>query len=57
MDRRALASAFDREGGFNDVSLALARGTSEQEAIAALDRLIEPCGGRGARDSSSALRN
>ena len=28
MDRRALASAFNMEGGFNDVSLRLARGAS-----------------------------
>jgi len=55
MDRRALASAFDMEGGFNDVSLALARGTPEQEAIAALDRLIEPYGGRGSIPQSLQL--
>ena len=48
MGRRALASAFDMEGGFNDVSLALGRGTSEAEVITALDRLIEPFGGLGA---------
>lgn len=48
MDRQALASAFDMEGGFNDVSIALARGASSADAIAALDQLIEPYGGRGA---------
>ena len=48
MGRRALASAFNMEGGFNDVSLALARGASSAEVIAGLDRLIEPYGGRGA---------
>jgi len=48
MNRQALASAFDMEGGFNDVSLRLARGASEDEAIAHLDRLLEPYGGRGA---------
>jgi putative ABC transport system permease protein len=47
MNRQALASAFDMEGGFNDVSLRLARDASEQEAIAQLDRLIEPYGGLG----------
>ncbi len=46
--RRALASAFDMEGGFNDVSLALGRDASEAEVIQALDRLIEPFGGLGA---------
>jgi putative ABC transport system permease protein len=48
MGRRALASAFDMEGGFNDVALDLARGASVGDAIAGLDRLIEPYGGRGA---------
>lgn len=48
MGRRALATAFDMEGGFNDVSLALGRGASEPEAIADLDRLLEPYGGLGA---------
>ena len=48
MGRRALASAFDMEGGFNDVALDLATGASATDAIAALDRLIEPYGGRGA---------
>jgi putative ABC transport system permease protein len=48
MDRRALASAFNMEGGFNDVVLDLARDASAAEAIARLDRLLEPYGGRGA---------
>lgn len=48
MGRQALASAFDMEGGFNDVSLGLARGASADEAIAALDGLLEPYGGLGA---------
>ena len=48
MGRPGLASAFDMEGGFNDVSLALGRGASEAEVIKALDRLLEPYGGLGA---------
>lgn len=48
MNRRALASAFDMEGGFNDVSLKLVRGASVDAAIADLDVLLEPYGGRGA---------
>ena len=55
MDRRALGAAFDMEGGFNDVSLALTRGAVEQEVIAALDRLLEPYGGRGAIPRSLQL--
>jgi putative ABC transport system permease protein len=48
MGRRGLASAFDMEGGFNDVSLALGQGASEPEVVSALDRLLEPYGGLGA---------
>jgi putative ABC transport system permease protein len=48
MERRALASAFDMEGGFNDVVLALARGASGAEVITRLDRLLEPYGASGA---------
>jgi putative ABC transport system permease protein len=55
MNRRALASAFGMEGGFNDVSLRLAGGASEPEVIAALDRLIEPYGGRGSIPRSLQL--
>ena len=47
MGGHALASAFDMDGAFNDVALALASGAPESEAIAGLDRLIEPYGGRG----------
>jgi len=48
MDRRALATAFEMEGGFNDVALTLEPGASEAEVIARLDRLLRPYGGLGA---------
>jgi putative ABC transport system permease protein len=48
MERRALASAFDMEGGFNDVALGLTPGGSSAEVIARLDRLLAPWGGLGA---------
>lgn len=48
MERRALATAFDLEGGFNDVALELAPGASEAAVIAELDRLLAPYGGLGA---------
>ncbi len=48
MERRALGSAFDMEGGFNEVSLKLAPRASGEEAIARLDRLLAPYGARGA---------
>lgn len=48
MERRALASAFDMEGGFNDVSLRIMPGVAVEEVIANLDRRLEPFGGLGA---------
>src|SRR6185295_15106894 len=58
MGQEALASAFNMEGGFNDVSLKLSRGfpsvgnaandASLPDVIAALDRLTAPYGGFGA---------
>ena len=45
MGRKALATAYQMDGGFNDVSLALEHGASVGEAIAGLDRLLEPYGG------------
>lgn len=48
MNRQALASAFDMEGGFNEVALKLSPGASDEEAIGQLDRLLEPYGGLGA---------
>jgi len=48
MSASALAPAFDMEGGFNDLSVALSRGASLPEVVADLDRILEPYGGRGA---------
>jgi putative ABC transport system permease protein len=48
MGHRALASAFDMEGAFNDIALDVEPGVSTNETIAELDRLVEPYGGRGA---------
>ena len=48
MDQQALAAAFDMEGGFNDVALKLAPGTSQEEVIDRVDRILEPYGGLGA---------
>jgi putative ABC transport system permease protein len=48
MGRRALAAAYDMEGGFNQVSLALAPGASEREVIDRVDQLLTPYGGLGA---------
>jgi putative ABC transport system permease protein len=48
MDEPALAAAFDMEGGFNDIVLAVAPGASTDEVIARVDRVLEPYGGLGA---------
>jgi len=48
VDEKALAAAFNMEGAFNSVLLRLSKNTSSQNAIASLDRLLEPYGGFGA---------
>lgn len=53
MGRRALAAAFDMEGGFNHVSLRLTPSTNGTKTdpgsvLVDLDRLLEPYGGLGA---------
>ena len=48
MERRALAAAFDMEGGFNDVALLLMPGTLPEAVIQELDELLRPYGGWGA---------
>ena len=48
MGRRALASAFDMEGGFNDLSLALSPGASAEQVIDGVDRVLRRYGGLGA---------
>jgi putative ABC transport system permease protein len=45
-----LATAFNLDGAFNQVALALAPGASADAVVAELDRLLEPYGGRGAYD-------
>ena len=50
MEQAALASAFDMSGGFNDVAVAVTRGTQAAAVMADLDRLLEPYGARGSFD-------
>lgn len=57
MGREALASAFNMEGGFNDVALALNPHADEQEVIERLDELIEPYGGAGAHGRRDQVSN
>jgi putative ABC transport system permease protein len=48
MNRRELAEAYQLDGAFNTVALALGPGASEPAVIAAVDRVLEPYGGLGA---------
>ncbi|MCZ7674746.1 MAG: FtsX-like permease family protein [Roseovarius sp.] len=56
MAERALQAAYDMDGAFNNVTLALGPGTHEQEVIDRLDHLLEPYGGFGAygRDTQTS---
>jgi putative ABC transport system permease protein len=58
MAREALGSAFEMEGAFNNVVLALAPGASESQVIRRLDILLERYGGLGAygRDDQESHR-
>ena len=47
MARQPLATAYDMEGAFNDVTLTLVRGTNEQGVIDRLDDLLKNYGGIG----------
>jgi putative ABC transport system permease protein len=57
MGHRALAAAFNMEGGFNDVALDLSPRADEQEVIERLDALIEPFGGFGAHGRRDQISN
>src|SRR5262245_18409758 len=43
-----LATAFNMQGAFNDISLSLMPGASEEEVLLRLNRLTAPYGGDGA---------
>jgi putative ABC transport system permease protein len=48
MSRDAMGPAFNMDGAFNDLSLALSRGADEQEVITRLDEVLAPYGSLGA---------
>lgn len=48
MDHEALSMAYDMDGAFNDVTISLSHGTSPEEVIYRIDRLLEPYGCLGA---------
>ncbi|MCP1335763.1 ABC transporter permease [Futiania mangrovi] len=57
MGRGALEAAFDLDGAFNEISLALMPDARTPTVIAALDRLLEPYGGLGAYARAEQLSN
>lgn len=52
-----LSAAFDMQGAFNDVALALGLDASEAEVLRQLDRLTEPYGGLGAYARTEQISN
>jgi putative ABC transport system permease protein len=58
MDRGVVASMFQLDGAFNDVSLRLQPGAPEADTLSAIDRLLAPYGGIGAvaREHQSSNR-
>jgi putative ABC transport system permease protein len=57
MGRKAVGTAFNMDGAFNDVALTLTPGASIKDAIFRLDRLLEPYGGFGAFDREDQVSN
>jgi len=55
MGRRALESALDMSGAFNDLSLTLAHGASEKDIIMRLDQMFRRYGSLGAYGRSEQL--
>ena len=57
MGQRGVASAFDMEGAFNNVTLSLSKGAQLNDVIDRLDDLIQPYGGLGAYGRDEQLSN
>ena len=57
MNEADLAAAFDMEGSFNDLTLRLMPGASEQEVIRRIDRLTADYGGQGAYPRADQTSN
>ena len=47
MSRKPLASAYDMDGGFNNVTVTLRKESNQQDVIDQLDNILEPYGGIG----------
>lgn len=57
MARKPLASAYDMEGAFNDVTLTLSEGGNAQDVIDRLDDMLSRYGGAGALARRDQLSN
>ncbi|PCJ88960.1 MAG: ABC transporter permease [Thiotrichaceae bacterium] len=57
MARKPLATAYDMDGAFNNVSLTLSKGGNAQDIIDRLDELLKPYGGIGAYARKDQLSN
>lgn len=53
MAREELEALLDLRGAINEVAVLLTRGADEPSAVGAIDRVLEPYGGRGAYGRSS----
>jgi len=57
MSRDSLAAAYDLKNAFNDVSVALTRGTMPERVMAGIDELLAPYGGTAAYPRADQLSN
>jgi putative ABC transport system permease protein len=57
MGRKAIGSAFDLDGAFNDVALTLAPESRVLEVLFHLDQILESYGGLGAYDRKDQVSN
>ncbi|MFC0012742.1 ABC transporter permease [Devosia nitrariae] len=55
MPRRQLAGMFDMTGAFNDLTLRTQRGADLAAVISAVDTILAPYGGTGARDRDDQI--
>lgn len=55
MDRKGLATAYDMEGAFNDVTARVSPGASIPAVLGEMDRVLAPYGGVGAYDREDQL--
>jgi putative ABC transport system permease protein len=57
MGHEALQAAYDLDGAFNDVSIALLRGTDPDSVVDRVDRLLAGYGGVGAYARADQISN